>query len=93
MKPSLLLLLGCTAILAAHARADTPREPEALVKKVQEYAQKVSAVAKSAIGTVQDSEAMQQARRWLSDNTEMMKERLAWLKERLDELWKQAHPA
>ncbi|KAM6107734.1 apolipoprotein C-III [Pterocles gutturalis] len=93
MKPSLLLLLGCTAVLAAQARADTPGEPEALVKKVQEYAQKASAMAKSAISTVQESEAMQQARRWLADNTELAKERLAWLKERLAELWKRTPAA
>ncbi|XP_042656344.1 apolipoprotein C-III [Tyto alba] len=88
MKASLLLLLGCTAILAVGARADEPEEPEALVRKVEEYAQKAAAMAKTAISTVQESEAAQQARRWLEDNAALAKQRLAWLKEQLVELWK-----
>ncbi|NXD86619.1 APOC3 protein, partial [Halcyon senegalensis] len=84
MKASILLLLACAAVLAAGARADAPGEPEALVRKVQEYAQKV----KSAFSSLQESEAAQQARRWLSDNTDLVKQRLAWLKEQLAELWK-----
>ncbi|KAM9269265.1 apolipoprotein C-III [Morus bassanus] len=88
MKASLLLALVCTAVLAAGARADTPGEPEALVRKVQEYAQKAATMAKSAFTTVQESEVAQQARQWLSDNAELVKQRLAWLKEQLAELWK-----
>uniref|UniRef100_A0A8B9FAW9 Apolipoprotein C-III n=1 Tax=Amazona collaria TaxID=241587 RepID=A0A8B9FAW9_9PSIT len=62
MRVSLLLLLACTAVLAAQARADEPGEPEVLVRKVQEYAQKASAMAKSALSRVQESEVAQQAR-------------------------------
>ncbi|NWX76927.1 APOC3 protein, partial [Alca torda] len=89
MKASLLLALVCTAVLAAGARADSPREPETLVRKVQEYAQKATAMAKSAFSMVQESEAAQQARRWLSDKADLAKQRLVWLKEKLVELWKQ----
>ncbi|NXV51133.1 APOC3 protein, partial [Uria aalge] len=89
MKASLLLALVCTAMLAAGARADSPREPETLVRKVQEYAQKATAMAKSAFSMVQESEAAQQARRWLSDKADLAKQRLVWLKEKLAELWKQ----
>ncbi|XP_064327074.1 apolipoprotein C-III [Phalacrocorax carbo] len=88
MKASLLLVLVCAAVLAAGTRTDTPKEPEALVKKVQEYAQKAVAMAKSAFTTVQESEVAQQARQWLSDNANLVKERLARLKEQLVELWK-----
>ncbi|NWI67363.1 APOC3 protein, partial [Todus mexicanus] len=88
MRASILLLLACTAVLAAGARDDTSGEPDTLVKKVQEYAQKVTAKVKSAFSSLQESEAAQQARRWLSDNTELAKQRLAWLKERLQEAWK-----
>ncbi|XP_075028805.1 apolipoprotein C-III [Calonectris borealis] len=88
MKASLLLVLVCTAVLAAGARADAPREPEALVRRVQEYAQKASAMAKTAFSSVQESEAAQQARRWLEDTADLAKQRLAWLKEQLTELWK-----
>ncbi|NXS94677.1 APOC3 protein, partial [Jacana jacana] len=88
MKASLLLALVCTAVLAAGARADTPREPETLVRKVQEYAQKASAVAKSALSMVQESEAAQLARRWLAENADLAKQRLVWLKEKVEELWK-----
>ncbi|KAM7082827.1 apolipoprotein C-III [Ciconia maguari] len=87
MKASLLLVLVCVAVLAAGARADAPGEPEALVRKVQEFAQKATAMAKTAFGTVQESEVAQQARRWLADNAELVKRQLAWLKEQLAELW------
>ncbi|NXG67912.1 APOC3 protein, partial [Baryphthengus martii] len=89
MKASILLLLAFTAVLAVGTRAETPEEPEALVRKVQEYAQKVTAKVKSAFNSLQDSEAAQQARRWLLDHTELAKQRLAWMKEQLAELWKQ----
>ncbi|NWQ98295.1 APOC3 protein, partial [Burhinus bistriatus] len=88
MKASLLLALVCTAVLAAGARADSPREPETLVRKVQEYAQKATAMAKTAFSMVQESEVAQQARRWLADNADLVKQRLAWLKEQLADLWK-----
>ncbi|CAM9818062.1 unnamed protein product [Bubo scandiacus] len=88
MKASLLLVLGCVAVLAAGARAETPGEPEVLLQKVREYAQKATAVAKTALSAVQESEAAQQARRWLADNADLAKQRLAWLKEQLAELWK-----
>ncbi|NWS22541.1 APOC3 protein, partial [Pachyramphus minor] len=90
MKASLLLLFACTAVLAVVARADTPEEPKALVQKVQELAQKASAMAKDAFSRVHESEAAQQARQWLADNAELAKQRLAWLKEQLAELWKKA---
>ncbi|KAM6115751.1 apolipoprotein C-III [Phoenicopterus ruber ruber] len=93
MKASLLLALVCTAVLAAGARADAPEEPEALVRKVQEYAQKATTMAKSALRMVQESEAVQQARRWLADNADLAKQRLAWLKEQLAELWKRTPAA
>ncbi|KAM6045118.1 apolipoprotein C-III isoform 2-T2 [Theristicus caerulescens] len=93
MKASLLLALVCVAVLAAGARADAPEEPEALVRKVQEYAQKATAAAKSAFSMVQESEAAQQARQWLTDNAGLVKQRLAWLKEQLAELWKQTPAA
>ncbi|NXP15807.1 APOC3 protein, partial [Thinocorus orbignyianus] len=89
MKASLLLALVCTAVLAAGARADTPRDPETLVKKVQEYTQKATAMAKSALSMVQESEAAQLARRWLAENADLAKQRLVWLKEKVEELWKQ----
>ncbi|KQK74510.1 apolipoprotein C-III [Amazona aestiva] len=88
MRVSLLLLLACTAVLAAQARADEPGEPEVLVRKVQEYAQKASAMAKSALSRVQESEVAQQARQWLSDNVELAKQRLVRFKEQLVQLWK-----
>ncbi|NXY81866.1 APOC3 protein, partial [Alcedo cyanopectus] len=88
MKTSILLLLACAAVLAAGARADTPGEPDELLRKVQEYAQKVSAKVKSAFSSLQESEAAQQARRWLSDRADLAKQRLVWLKEQLAELWK-----
>ncbi|XP_068274561.1 apolipoprotein C-III [Nyctibius grandis] len=93
MKASLLLALVCTAVLAAGARADTPDEPEALVRKVQELAQKATAMAKSAFSAVHESEAAQQARRWLEDNADAAKQRLAWLKEQLAQVWKRAPAA
>ncbi|NWI56438.1 APOC3 protein, partial [Calyptomena viridis] len=88
MKASLLLLLACMGILAVGARADTPEEPKALVQKVQEFAQKATAMAKDAYSRVRDSEVAQQARQWLADNTELAKQKLVWLKEQLAELWK-----
>ncbi|KAM6191093.1 apolipoprotein C-III [Sarcoramphus papa] len=88
MKVSLLLALACMAVLAAGARAEAPGEAEALVRRVQEYAQKATAMAKTAFSTVQESEAAQQARQWLADNANLVKQRLAWLKEQLAELWK-----
>ncbi|NWS72673.1 APOC3 protein, partial [Crotophaga sulcirostris] len=93
MKASLLFLLACAAVLAVGARADTPGEPEPLVRKVQEYVQKASVMAKSALGAVRESEAAQHARRWLEDNAELVKQRVAWMKEQLQELWKQARAA
>ncbi|NXE78864.1 APOC3 protein, partial [Cochlearius cochlearius] len=93
MKASLLLVLGCAAVLAAGARADAPEEPEALVRKVQEYAQKATAMAKTALSSVRESEAAQQARRWLADNADLAKQRLARLKEQLVELWKRTAAA
>ncbi|NXW07168.1 APOC3 protein, partial [Fregetta grallaria] len=93
MKASLLLALVCTAILAAGARADTLREPEVLVRRVQEYAQKATDMAKTAFSSVQESEAAQQARQWLADSTDLAKQRLAWLKEQLAEFWKQTPAA
>ncbi|XP_053942923.1 apolipoprotein C-III-like [Cuculus canorus] len=91
MKALLLFLLVCVAVLAA--RADTPKEPEPLVKKMQELAQKASAMAKSAISIVRESEVAQQTRQWLANNTELAKQRLDWVKEKLVELWKQARAA
>ncbi|NWT20505.1 APOC3 protein, partial [Vireo altiloquus] len=88
MKASLLLLLACTAVLAVGAGADTPEEPKVLVQKVQELAQKATAMAKDAFSRVRESEAAQLARQWLSDNAELAKQRLVWLKEQLAELWK-----
>ncbi|NXP35240.1 APOC3 protein, partial [Leiothrix lutea] len=88
MKASLLFLLACTAVLAVGARADSPEEPKALVKKVQELAQKVTDMAKDAFIRVRDSEAVQQARQWVSDNAELAKQRLEWVKEKLAELLK-----
>ncbi|XP_066059537.1 apolipoprotein C-III [Chamaea fasciata] len=88
MKASLLFLLACTAVLAVGARASTPEEPKALVQKVQELAQKATDMAKDAFSRVRDSEAAQQARQWLSDNAELAKQRLVWLKEKLAELLK-----
>ncbi|XP_014805035.1 PREDICTED: apolipoprotein C-III [Calidris pugnax] len=89
MKASLLLALVCMAVLAAGARADTPGEPEALLRKVQEYAQKATAMAKNAFSRVQESEVAQQARRWLAESADLAKQRLGWLKEKVQELWKQ----
>ncbi|NWW72057.1 APOC3 protein, partial [Climacteris rufus] len=88
MKPSLLFLLACTAVLALGARASAPEEPKALVQKVQELAQKATAMAKDAFSRVRESEVAQQARQWLSDNAELAKQRLLRLKEHLAELWK-----
>ncbi|NWS82867.1 APOC3 protein, partial [Toxostoma redivivum] len=93
MKASLLFLLACTAVLALGARADTPGEPKALVQKVQELAQKASAMAKDVYSRARDSEAVRQARQWLSDNAELAKQRLAWLKEQLADLWKKTPAA
>lgn len=44
------------------AGADTSEQPETLVKKVQEYAQKASAMVKGAFNTLQESDVAQQAR-------------------------------
>ncbi|XP_030820941.1 apolipoprotein C-III-like [Camarhynchus parvulus] len=88
MKASLLFLLACTAVLALGARADSSEDSKALVQKVQELAQKVSAMTKDAFSRVRESEAAQQARQWLSDNAELAKQRLLWLKEQLAELLK-----
>ncbi|NXW77573.1 hypothetical protein DUI87_31473 [Hirundo rustica rustica] len=93
MKASLLFLLACTAVLAVGARADAPEEQKALVQKVQELAQKASAMAKDAYSRVRESEAAQQARQWLLDNAELAKQRLVWLKEKLAELWKKTPTA
>ncbi|XP_074018628.1 apolipoprotein C-III [Numenius arquata] len=93
MKASLLLALVCTAALAVGARANTPGEPEALVRKVQEFAQKATAMAKSTFSMVQESEAAQQARRWLEENADLAKQRLVWLKEKVEELWKRTPAA
>ncbi|NWY35540.1 APOC3 protein, partial [Pheucticus melanocephalus] len=88
MKASLLFLLACAAVLALGARADSSEDSKALVQKVQELAQKVSAMTKDAFSRVRESEAAQQARQWLSDNAELAKQRLVWLKEQLAELLK-----
>ncbi|XP_067166223.1 apolipoprotein C-III [Apteryx mantelli] len=93
MKVSLLLALVCTAILAAGARAEAPGEPAALATKVQEYVQQATEVARSVLATVQESEVAQQARKWLADNAALARQQLAWLKERLSELWKRAPAA
>ncbi|XP_039577966.1 apolipoprotein C-III-like [Passer montanus] len=93
MKVSLLFLLACTAVLALGARADSPEEPKALVQKVQELAQKATAMAKEAFSRVRESEAAQQARQWLSDSAELAKQRLVWLKQQLAELLKKTPPA
>ncbi|XP_053852803.1 apolipoprotein C-III [Vidua macroura] len=93
MKASLLFLLACAAVLAVGARADSPEEPKALVQKVQELAQKATAMAKDAFSRVRESEAAQQARQWLSDNAELAKQRLLWLKEQLAELLKKTPAA
>ncbi|RLV93769.1 hypothetical protein DV515_00013373 [Chloebia gouldiae] len=93
MKASLLFLLACTAVLAVGARADSPEEPKALVQKVQELAQKATDMAKDAFSRVRESEAAKQARQWLSDNAELAKQRLAWLKEQLAELLKKTPSA
>ncbi|NXG09505.1 APOC3 protein, partial [Sakesphorus luctuosus] len=87
MKVSLLLLLACTAVLAVGTRADMPEEPKALVK-FQELAEKATTMAKDAFTRVRESKAVQQARQWLVDNTQLAKERLVWLKEQLVELLK-----
>ncbi|NXM38285.1 APOC3 protein, partial [Gymnorhina tibicen] len=88
MKASLLFLLTCAAVLAVGAGAETSEEPKALVQKVQELAQKATAMAKDAFSRVRESEVAQQARQWLSDNAELVKQRLVWLKEKVAELWK-----
>ncbi|XP_051494389.1 apolipoprotein C-III-like [Apus apus] len=88
MRASLLLALACVAVLAVGARADTPEEPEALVKKVQEYTQKAAAMAKNAFSTLRESEAARHARQWLSDTAELAKQGLAKLKEQLSGLLK-----
>ncbi|NWH76726.1 APOC3 protein, partial [Piaya cayana] len=75
------------------AGADSPREPESLVKKMQELAQKASSMAKSALSIVRESEVAQKTRQWLASNTELAKQRLEWMKEKLVELWKQAQAA
>ncbi|NWR75250.1 APOC3 protein, partial [Centropus unirufus] len=93
MKVPLLFLLACAAALAAGARADSPGEPEPLVKKMQEFVQKASSMAKSALSAVRESEAARQARRWLEEGAELAKQRLAWAKEQLAELWKRAQAA
>uniref|UniRef100_A0A672V6X5 Apolipoprotein C-III n=1 Tax=Strigops habroptila TaxID=2489341 RepID=A0A672V6X5_STRHB len=84
-RPMILVLAG----------ADASGGPEALVQKVQEYAQKASAMAKSALSRVQESEVAQQARypHWLSDNAELVKQRLEQLKEQLVQLWKRTSAA
>uniref|UniRef100_A0A8C9MPW4 Uncharacterized protein n=1 Tax=Serinus canaria TaxID=9135 RepID=A0A8C9MPW4_SERCA len=46
----------------ALAGADSPEDPKALVQKVQELAQKVTAMTKDAFSRVRESEAAQQAR-------------------------------
>ncbi|NXQ14256.1 APOC3 protein, partial [Peucedramus taeniatus] len=93
MKASLLFLLACAAVLALGARADSPEEPKALVQKVQELAQKATSMAKDAFSRVRESEAARQARQWLSDNAELAKQRLVWLKEQLAELLKKTPAA
>ncbi|XP_054032157.1 apolipoprotein C-III [Dryobates pubescens] len=93
MKGSILLLFVCVAALAAAARADTGEQPKELVRKVQEYTQKATAMVKHAFTTLQESEVAQQARRWLSDNAELAKQQLAWMKQQLAELWKRTPAA
>eukprot|EP00076_Gallus_gallus_P033398 XP_024998936.1 apolipoprotein C-III isoform X1 [Gallus gallus] len=88
MKVSILLLLICTAILAVGARAEAPDKTEVVVKKVQEYVKQATEAVKTAFTTVHESEAAQQARKWLSDNADLVKQQLAKLKEQLAELWK-----
>ncbi|NXL61727.1 APOC3 protein, partial [Chordeiles acutipennis] len=93
MKASLLLALVCTALLAAGARADASEDLEELMGKVQDFAQKAMSKARSAFSSVQESEVAQQARQWLAANANRAKERLAWVKERLAELWKRTPDA
>ncbi|NXK48803.1 APOC3 protein, partial [Chauna torquata] len=88
MKVSVLLLLICAAVLVVGARAEAPNETDTVVRKVQEYVKQATEVVKTVFTTVQESEAAQQARRWLSDNTDVVKQQLAWLKEQLADLWK-----
>ncbi|XP_032057631.1 apolipoprotein C-III [Aythya fuligula] len=88
MKVSVLLLLVCVAVLAVGARADTPDDTDTVVRKVQEYVKQATDVVKSVFTTVQESEAAQQARKWLSDNADVVKQQLARLKEQLSEFWK-----
>ncbi|XP_061870095.1 apolipoprotein C-III [Colius striatus] len=93
MKPSLLLALVCTAVLAVGARAYTSEEPEPLLEKVREYAQKATAMVKNALTTVKESEVALHARQWLADNTDLAKQKLSWLREQLVELWKKKEAA
>ncbi|NXI34884.1 APOC3 protein, partial [Galbula dea] len=93
MKVSILFLLACMALLAVGARADTPEEPQTLVKKMKQYAEKATDMVKTAFNSVQESEAVQQARRWLAERTDQAEEQLAWLKEQLAKFWKRTPPA
>ncbi|NXC51295.1 APOC3 protein, partial [Penelope pileata] len=90
MKVSILLLLVCTAVLAVGARAEEPDKADVVVKKVQEYVKQAADAVKTALTTVHESEAAQQARKWLSDNADLVKQQLARLREQLAELWKLA---
>uniref|UniRef100_A0A8B9PR46 Apolipoprotein C-III n=1 Tax=Apteryx owenii TaxID=8824 RepID=A0A8B9PR46_APTOW len=53
-----------------------PGEPAALATKVQEYVQQATEVARSVLATVQESEAAQQARKWLADNAALARQQL-----------------
>uniref|UniRef100_A0A8C3PHU7 Apolipoprotein C-III n=1 Tax=Calidris pygmaea TaxID=425635 RepID=A0A8C3PHU7_9CHAR len=75
-------LLGVAAQLREVLPEHAGHLPEALLRKVQEYAQKATAMAKNAFSRVQESEVAQQARRWLAENAELAKQRLGWLKEK-----------
>uniref|UniRef100_A0A8B9C9Q0 Apolipoprotein C-III n=1 Tax=Anser brachyrhynchus TaxID=132585 RepID=A0A8B9C9Q0_9AVES len=85
------LLVGCAHTAPTGlvlAGADTPDDTDTVVRKVQEYVKQATDVVKSVFTTVQESEAAQQARKWLSDNADVVKQQLARLKEQLSEFWK-----
>uniref|UniRef100_A0A8C3GN37 Apolipoprotein C-III n=1 Tax=Cairina moschata TaxID=8855 RepID=A0A8C3GN37_CAIMO len=88
MKVSVLLLLVCVAVLAVGARKGDGRKGSEGARGARGYVKQATDVVKSVFTTVQESEAAQQARKWLSDNADVVKQQLARLKEQLSELWK-----